>query len=512
MQEESSSSFLPSDDKSERHVHNRKNEENHEGTTSFQSCLHLLKGNIGPGCLSLPWAYSQLGITLSIICTVLVSIITSYNCLAMVRMKRGLFGQQRRDISYGDIGEATYGPRFGKFVHLCVCALQLSVCTVFFCFLGENISSVLQKTISPSCSVRVVMTAFLLPISLLSLFPNLKVLSPVTATGMILLLTSFVFLGFVAWDNRMDRPDELPGISSIPMIPLGFCAIMYSYEGICLVFPIESAMKDPKNFDNVYIVSMAIVCIIYAIVATTCVLVFGEVDNGSLSAFLIDRIDELEGKGLILATNFFVSLAVFVTYPLQLFPCVSLIRSLSSSNPKTTHSDADDGVFTEHANNEFELHVTQKHVNEKTILHGDSVILGQNNHTFINTNINNLEGESPLQPQINAKINYNTCCPTVSNSSSKLRLILVLGTYITAMIVPDVQQLISLVGALVGSLVALIIPPILELHDVLGNNHRTSCAALLRYANLALGLLVASIGTVASLGDIIQSILRDFGL
>ena len=31
-------------------------------TTWMQSFLHLLKGYIGPGCLSLPWAVSQLGI------------------------------------------------------------------------------------------------------------------------------------------------------------------------------------------------------------------------------------------------------------------------------------------------------------------------------------------------------------------------------------------------------------------------------------------------------------------
>ena len=72
-----------------------------KGTTQFQTCLHLLKGYIGTGVLSLPWVYSQLGISLGFFSTILVMIITSYNCLAMVSLKKLLYGQERRNVSYG---------------------------------------------------------------------------------------------------------------------------------------------------------------------------------------------------------------------------------------------------------------------------------------------------------------------------------------------------------------------------------------------------------------------------
>ena len=38
------------------------------------------------------------------------------------------------------------------------------------------------------------------------------------------------------WDAR---PDELPELH-VPQMPLAACAILYSYEGICLILPIVS--------------------------------------------------------------------------------------------------------------------------------------------------------------------------------------------------------------------------------------------------------------------------------
>jgi hypothetical protein len=48
-------------------------------TTAKQSFIHLLKGYVGPGCLSLPWALSQLGVGLGSVVIFVVAYWTSYN-------------------------------------------------------------------------------------------------------------------------------------------------------------------------------------------------------------------------------------------------------------------------------------------------------------------------------------------------------------------------------------------------------------------------------------------------
>ena len=77
----------------------------------------------------------------------------------------------------------------------------------------------------------------------------------------------------------------------------------------------------------------------------------------------------------------------------------------------------------------------------------------------------------------------NQIMPTMilPGDSPQLRATLVVTTYTIAVIVPNVQALISLAGALAGSSCALIIPPILELawlrhlSESASKNHSSSC-------------------------------------
>jgi hypothetical protein len=48
-------------------------------TTWWQTYIHLLKGYIGPGCLSLPWAVSQLGIPLGCVAIAGMAYWSSYS-------------------------------------------------------------------------------------------------------------------------------------------------------------------------------------------------------------------------------------------------------------------------------------------------------------------------------------------------------------------------------------------------------------------------------------------------
>ena len=57
-------------------------------TNATQTFIHLLKGYIGPGCLSLPWAVSQVGFFWGTIAIAIMSFWSSYNCWTIVKIKR----------------------------------------------------------------------------------------------------------------------------------------------------------------------------------------------------------------------------------------------------------------------------------------------------------------------------------------------------------------------------------------------------------------------------------------
>jgi len=59
-----------------------------EKTDAFETFLHLVKGYMGAGCLSLPWAVSQIGMWGGIASIFGLSLWSSYNCWTVVQLKR----------------------------------------------------------------------------------------------------------------------------------------------------------------------------------------------------------------------------------------------------------------------------------------------------------------------------------------------------------------------------------------------------------------------------------------
>ena len=64
-------------------------------TSDFETILAILKGNIGPGCLALPWAFTILGIPLGCIVTSLITLLVGFNAWTLVDLKRRIWGSQR---------------------------------------------------------------------------------------------------------------------------------------------------------------------------------------------------------------------------------------------------------------------------------------------------------------------------------------------------------------------------------------------------------------------------------
>jgi len=147
----------------------------------------------------------------------------------------------KTNLTFPDVGEWAYGTKFQSYVSACVCTQQLAICTVFISFIGENVLAVLDR-ISASGFVDThvgVMTLCLPCVLSLSFLPSMKRLAPVMAMGTILLGVCVAVIGVIMGKEWDSRPDELPSLKP-PKMPLAACAILYSYEGICLILPVVS--------------------------------------------------------------------------------------------------------------------------------------------------------------------------------------------------------------------------------------------------------------------------------
>jgi len=599
-----------------------------QGTTWGQTVVHLVKGYIGCGILSLPWAISQLGIPLGLMGILLMAVWTSYNCWTVTKIKQYIERSVRQDededdseseddetssrrngsrtgasvascsnatattnTTYPDVGEWAYGKKFHNCVAVCICAQQLAICTVFVSFVGENLGATLRYWNWSFISQKSFVTTLSLPVFLgLSCgMPTVKSMFPLMVMGSLLMLSGFAILGWIGvskWDDRPgvfddDNNKQLPTLKLDGNAPMALCGILYSFEGICIILPVESSMKYPTlEFRSAFGCSMVVITIVLCGMAGLSVLVFGEVTNGSITAFLLDEYgddDPIIALKTVIST-LLVTLSIVLSYPLMLYPAVELISPVvfdwtestrrrrrqqqqqrarnntespgesigyRDNNEDNDNDDGDDSLdFTANGDDEdaeeFErmaeipehtvasmrslpsLHEYDDDADDNCSRHetpSNSDLSGnaveadasssskqQKPKEHIETEAaktgeatdggGELSGESvSLLSRLSSNLSYqrsiadssvgndesedddsmqSSPSPSPRKSSSAfeyvlpgdspiLRAGLVLATYLVAILVPNVQSLVALVGAVTGSSTALLIPPILEL-------------------------------------------------
>jgi len=271
---------------------------------------------------------------------------------------------------------------------------------------------------------------------------------------------------------------------------------MYSLEGDQLILPIESAMERPQEFARAFTASMVLIGVLFCSFGSLCVVAFGHVDDGSLPAYLLDHNSELAdfkaGGGnaistlqIVLVANIIVSLSLLFAYPLQLFPALGLTGQIVARHQKANREEQMKGEGTKEGDVCISMDDDECSGNEAAVsgmaLEGDSLFL---------------------------------------------RFVLVMITYLIAMIVPHLQQLIALAGAITGAATSLIIPPTLALRfaiadfllDVKGNDESRTWGSLFlgaleskksRFVLFHVVLIVTGwfygiFGTISSVKDLID--------
>lgn len=486
-------------------------------TTPIQCFVHIVKGYIGPGCLSLPWAFSQLGIPGGCLACVAMACWTSYNCWMIVELKRAMvldyaasessiMQRPHAAITYAHVSGWLCGKWAEQFTTFCICVQQLAICTVFLSFVATNVAAVLEAVWAIRLTQETTLSLVFPIVMGLSLLPNLKSLTPIITTATLLLLLaliSLLVLGGVEWEHRSSDVISIQWGTS----PLALCAILYSYEGICLIIPVESSMAEPWKFKRVFTAAMIVTAVTFLFVGAFSATVFGPVTNGSITAFLLERYALNSSiRNVLLAMNLAVSCSVILTYPLQLYPCLEAelpsclvclrgrvrrgycqwLSYWHHHRQMVPHSeDDDDNIHIHDEHDESGETVTVEIVPDGVCVEsgGDGLLRDQRTH-----------GHDHQQHDSRASEDVTTFCRLSSWVTTQTwfrRILLVLFTYLVAWLIPNVESLISLAGAVAGSSTALLIPlPCNMRHCIVGQllwfrrMDTMSLMILLRYESL----------------------------
>ncbi len=243
--------------------------------SEFDAIQHLIKGNLGPGCLNIPHAFAMSGWVLGLFLFVLVAIQGIYSMVLLVYCKQWIRAhkkekqrltrdqgmdenEENRDTSFEDdeivtfmdVAYATHGRLGSVCVQILLFVLQAGVCCVFLSLIATNLHASIPSWDSELC---VFLVTFLL--LLVVLVRDLKELKWLSLGANCLMVTAIVTASVSAlWvlfadsngdnddnDNDDNEKQQAKKWTANPAAIAAFVSSMfYSFEGIGLVMPVEN--------------------------------------------------------------------------------------------------------------------------------------------------------------------------------------------------------------------------------------------------------------------------------
>ncbi|XP_077517690.1 proton-coupled amino acid transporter 1-like isoform X4 [Amblyomma americanum] len=302
----------------------------HEPTTNCQTMMHLLKGNIGTGVLAMPSALANAGALVGSLGVVFVGLICIHcmhilvECNHILSKKTGL-----RTLDFAGVAQYSFkfGPhclrRYSGFARSAVnCFLlltQFGFCCVYFVFVATSMKEVLHGA-GIEMNVYVCL-AILLPFMVLYNFiRSLRMLALASTLANLLQTTGMVLIFY----NLLQ---DMPNISERPLfvgwsrLPIYFGTVIYAFEGIGIVLPLENEMKTPQDFGGltgVLNTGMIIVVCLYTAIGFFGYLKYGSHVLGSITLnFPPTPLNEV--------IRIIFAISIFLSYALQMYVPVKII-------------------------------------------------------------------------------------------------------------------------------------------------------------------------------------------
>jgi len=244
--------------------------------------------------------------------------------MILVDCKSLLEGQGKQVRGYGDIGFAIGGEKGSLMVDILLVITQTAFCVAYLIFIGENLSSLKQ-----SLSDNEVIAMCIPGLSLLVLFRQIKNLSPFTLVadfanilGALVVVTYDIEI-FAEREEHEEHPlDKIVFGVVMANIPYFVGISLYCYEGVGVIIPIQASMRNKENFKPILTKTMFLVTLVYVIFGTLGYIAYTTETKEIITLNL--------GEGIpTKIVKVALSIGLFFTYPLMMFPVYTIVESTS---------------------------------------------------------------------------------------------------------------------------------------------------------------------------------------
>ena len=282
-----------------------------------KSFFTLLKAFIGTGIMFLPKAFNNGGILFSSITLVTVSAISTIAFYLLLQCR------QRYGGGYGEIGEAIGGPRLRKLILASITISQIGFVCAGIIFTAQNVYSFFEAVVSgrDPLSTNALIAFQLIVLIPLALIRNISKLGPAALLADVCILLGLTYLYWYDISTiAANGLEESVKLFNPQHYTLTVGSAIFTFEGIGLILPIQSSMRQPEKFSYLLYMVMFIITVIFTSVGALSYATFG-------SNTKIEVISNFpHDSKFVNAVQFLYSLAVLVGTPVQLFPALRIME------------------------------------------------------------------------------------------------------------------------------------------------------------------------------------------
>jgi proton-coupled amino acid transporter len=278
----------------------------------------LLKAFIGTGIMFLPKAFKNGGMLFSSITMITVSAITAL-CFELLLSCRKQYG----GAGYGDLGRSISGPKLRALILVSITLSQIGFVCAGLIFTADNLASFIDavsKEHALSTNVLIgLQCVILIPLSFIR---NISKLGPAALLADVFILFGLTYIYWfdISWISKNGGFHESIELFNPRDFTMTIGSAIFTFEGIGLILPIQSSMKQPEHFSKLLYIVMLMITVIFTSVGVLCYGTFGD----HVSVEVITNFPQ--SSKLVNAVQFLYAMAVLVGTPVQLFPAMRTIE------------------------------------------------------------------------------------------------------------------------------------------------------------------------------------------
>ncbi|KAI5272059.1 hypothetical protein E4T47_04690 [Aureobasidium subglaciale] len=279
------------------------------------AALLLLKSFVGTGVLFLPRAYLNGGMMFSNIVLLSIALLSFWCFILLVNVRLKVHA------SFGDMGGKIYGRWFRNLINSSLVISQIGFSSAYIVFVSENLQAfVLAVTkcrtfIDIKYMILMQMVVFL-PLSLYRNINNIQKLALVADLFIVLGLVYLYYYDILTLANNHGIADIIQFNKDDWTLFIG--TAIFTFEGIGLIIPIQSGMKDPQKFPRVLGVVMVAVTVIFISMGALSYAAYG---SATKTVIILNMPQD---NKLVNSVQFIYSLAILLSTPLQIYPAIEI--------------------------------------------------------------------------------------------------------------------------------------------------------------------------------------------